>query len=66
MQNLAICGCSWASDFNSAEYTSTEVITNSQLWQYNLGHTPTVYARPGATNLKIYTHKHICATPVKN
>ena len=33
---LAICGCSWASDFDSADYTSTEVTTNPQLWQYNL------------------------------
>ena len=51
---LAICGCSWASDFDSADYTNTEITTNSQLWQYNLGYKPIVYARPGATNLKIY------------
>jgi len=55
---LAICGCSWASDFNSADYTSTDVTTNSQLWQYNLGYNPTVYAQPGSTNLKIYTQVH--------
>ena len=57
---LAICGCSWASDFDSADYTSTEVTTNSQLWQYNLdlGHDPKIYARPGSTNLKIYTQVH--------
>ena len=55
---LAICGCSWASDFNSAEYTSTDVTTNSQLWQYNLGYDPIVYAKPGSTNLKIYTQVH--------
>ena len=52
---LAICGCSWASDFDSATYLNKEVTTNSQLWQYNLGHTPKIYARPGSTNLKIYT-----------
>ena len=55
---LAICGCSWASDFNSANYTSSEVIQNSQLWQYNLGDHPIVHARPGSTNLKIYTQVH--------
>ena len=58
MQNLAICGCSWASDFNSADYTSTGVTTNSQLWQYNLGYKPIIHARPGSTNLKIYTQIH--------
>ena len=46
MKNLAMCGCSWASDFDSADYTNTEITTNSQLWQYNLGHTPKIYARP--------------------
>tara|TARA_B100001123_G_scaffold107034_3_gene124609 strand:- start:1444 stop:2079 length:636 start_codon:yes stop_codon:yes gene_type:complete len=54
-KNLAICGCSWASDFNSSTYSNDEVTNNSQLWQYNLGYKPTIYARPGATNLKIYT-----------
>lgn len=52
---LAICGCSWASDFDSATYSNKEVTNNSQLWQYNLGYTPKIYALPGATNLKIYT-----------
>ena len=37
MKNLAMCGCSWASDFDSADYTNKEVFENSQLWQYNLG-----------------------------
>ena len=44
LNNLAICGCSWASDFDSADYTNTEVTTNSQLWQYNLGYNPKIYA----------------------
>ncbi len=52
---LALCGCSWASDFNSANYSNKEVFANKQLWQYNLGYQPDVYARPGSTNLKIYT-----------
>lgn len=52
---LALCGCSWASDFNSANYSNKEVFANEQLWQYNLGYQPIVYARPGSTNLKIYT-----------
>lgn len=55
MKTLAICGCSWASDFDSAEYSNKEVFENSQLWQYNLGYDPIVYARPGSSNLKIYT-----------
>lgn len=55
MKKLAICGCSWASDFDSAEYSNKEVTENSQLWQYNLGHTVNIFARPGASNLKIYT-----------
>jgi len=54
-KRLAFCGCSWASDFDSAEYSNKEVFENSQLWQYNLGYKPVVYARPGSTNLKIYT-----------
>ena len=52
---LAMCGCSWASDFDSAEYSNKEVFENSQLWQYNLGHIVEIFARPGASNLKIYT-----------
>tara|TARA_B100000029_G_scaffold284180_1_gene277866 strand:- start:2174 stop:2812 length:639 start_codon:yes stop_codon:yes gene_type:complete len=52
---LAICGCSWASDFDSSNYSNKEVTNNFQLWQYNLGYKPTIYARPGSTNLKIYT-----------
>ena len=52
---LAICGCSWASDFDSSTYTDKIVTQNSQLWQYNLGYTPAIYARPGSSNLKIYT-----------
>ena len=52
---LAICGCSWASDFDSSTYSNKEVTNNSQLWQYNLGYTLKIYALPGATNLKIYT-----------
>ena len=52
---LAICGCSWASDFDSSNYSNKEVTTNSQLWQYNLGYDPIVYAQPGSSNLKIYT-----------
>lgn len=55
LNNLAICGCSWASDFDSSTYSNKEVTNNSQLWQYNLGYTPKIYALPGATNLKIYT-----------
>jgi len=55
MKKLAICGCSWASDFDSAEYSNKEVFENSQLWQYNLGHIVEIFARPGASNLKIYT-----------
>ena len=51
---MAICGCSWASDFDSSTYSNQEVTNNSHLWQYNLGYTPLVYARPGSTNLKIY------------
>ena len=54
-ENLAICGCSWASDFDSSKYSNTEVTDNSNLWQYNLGYNPMIYARPGSTNLKIYT-----------
>tara|TARA_X000000950_G_scaffold84874_1_gene106773 strand:- start:41 stop:667 length:627 start_codon:yes stop_codon:yes gene_type:complete len=54
MTTSAICGCSWASDFDSSTYSNTEVIKNSQLWQYNLGYDPIIYARPGSTNLKIY------------
>tara|TARA_B100001094_G_C18019723_1_gene714459 strand:- start:299 stop:931 length:633 start_codon:yes stop_codon:yes gene_type:complete len=54
MQNLAICGCSWASDFDSSTYSNKEVTNNSQLWQYNLGYNPKIYARPGSSNLKIY------------
>jgi len=55
MQNLAICGCSWASDFDNSTYSDKEITSNSQLWQYNLGYNSKIYARPGATNLKIYT-----------
>ena len=55
MKKLAICGCSWASDFDSAEYSNKEVFENSQLWQYNLGHIVEIFARPGSSNLKIYT-----------
>jgi len=44
-----------ASDFDSAEYSNKEVFENSQLWQYNLGHIVEIFARPGASNLKIYT-----------
>ena len=56
---IAICGCSWASDFNnSGDYQNPEVFENSQLWQYNLGHKPIVHAEPGSTNLKIYTQLH--------
>jgi len=55
MKKLAICGCSWASNFDSADYTNTEVTENSQLWQYNLGYDSIVYAQPGSSNLKIYT-----------
>ena len=28
LNKLAICGCSWASDFDSASYTSTDITTN--------------------------------------
>lgn len=58
MKKLAICGCSWASDFDSAEYSNKKVTNNSQLWQYNLGYDSKVYAWPGSTNLKIYTQVH--------
>tara|TARA_B100001094_G_scaffold267062_1_gene270177 strand:- start:308 stop:1405 length:1098 start_codon:yes stop_codon:yes gene_type:complete len=54
-EKLALCGCSWASDFDSAKYSDHEIFENSQLWQYNLGYQPIVYAQPGSTNLKIYT-----------
>ena len=53
-ENLAICGCSWASDLSTSKYSSKEVTNNSQLWQYNLGYDPIIYASPGSTNLKIY------------
>ena len=52
---LAICGCSLASNFDHDNYISTEVFENSQLWQYNLGYDPKIYAQPGSSNLKIYT-----------
>ena len=60
MTQIAICGCSWASDFDSSKYSNTEVTNNSQLWQYNLdlGYEPKIYAQPGSTNLKIYTQIH--------
>jgi len=64
MKNLAMCGCSWASDFDSADYTNKEVFENSQLWQYNLGYNPIINARPGSTNLKIYTQvQHTIENP---
>ena len=64
MKNIAICGCSWASDFDSADYTNKEVFENSQLWQYNLGYNPIINARPGSTNLKIYTQvQHTIENP---
>tara|TARA_B100001057_G_scaffold60432_1_gene53590 strand:+ start:53 stop:694 length:642 start_codon:yes stop_codon:yes gene_type:complete len=55
---IAICGCSLASDFYCFNGSSPEVFENSQLWQYNLGDIPKVYASPGATNLRIYTQVH--------